>query len=100
MKERLVRRAFAVIGTAVVFAAVCTPVAVAGGGNPNGTGPPSQSCQDQLTSGGTTPGNSASSPGSPFNEPGFGSTNGGTGGAHYSPNSQYDVACSHVSNKP
>jgi hypothetical protein len=90
----------AVIGTAIAFATVGTPVAAAGGGNPSGTGPPSQSCQDQLTSGGTTPGNSASSPGSPFNEPGFGSANGGTGGAHYSQNSQYDVACYHVSNRP
>jgi hypothetical protein len=95
-----VRRVIAVIGTAVAFAAVGPSVAVAGGGNPSGTGPPSQSCQDELTNGGTTPGNSASSPGSPFNEPGFGSANGGTGGANYSPNSQYDVACYHVSNKP
>ena len=94
------RRVIAVVGTAVAFAAVGPSVAVAGGGNPSGTGPPSQSCQDQLTNGGTTPGNSASSPGSPFNEPGFGSPNGGTGGANYSPSSQYDVACYHVSNKP
>jgi hypothetical protein len=94
------RRLMAVIGTAVAFATVGTSVAVAGGGNPSGTGPPGQSCQDQLTSGGTTPGNSASSPGSPFNEPGFGSTSGGTGGAHYSESSQYDVACYHVSNQP
>jgi hypothetical protein len=97
-----VRRVFAVIGTAVAFAAVGPSVAVAGGGNPSptGTGPPSQSCQDQLTAGGTTPGNSASSPGSPFNEPGFGSTNGGTGGLNYSEKSQYDVACYHVNHKP
>jgi hypothetical protein len=47
--------------------------------------------------GGTTPGNSASSPGSPFNEPGFGSASGGTGGAHYSESSQYDVACFQLS---
>jgi hypothetical protein len=94
------RKVIAVMGTAVALAAVGPSVALAGGGNPSGTGPPSQSCQDQLTSGGTTPGNSASSPGSPFNEPGFGSPNGGTGGANYSPNSQYDVACYHVSNKP
>ena len=93
------RRWIAVLGTAVAFGSFGTSVALAGGGNPSGTGPPSQSCQDQLTSGGTTPGNSASSPGSPFNEPGFGSVNGGTGGAHYSANSQYDVACYHVSNK-
>jgi dynein-related subfamily AAA family protein len=52
-------------------------------------GPPSQSCQDL---GLTTPGNSANSPGSPFNEP-SGSNPGGIGGQHYSETSQYDVAC-------
>jgi hypothetical protein len=58
--------------------------------NPPGPpGPPSQSCQDL---GLTTPGNSANSPGSPFNEP-SGSNPGGIGGQHYSENSQYDVAC-------
>jgi len=66
-------------------------------GNPSGTGRPDQSCQDIEAAGGTTPGNSSSSPGSPFNEPGINSTNGGTGGQHYSPTSQYDVACYHVS---
>jgi hypothetical protein len=91
----------AVIGIAVAFGAVGTSVAAAGSGNPSGTGLPGQSCQDQLNSGGVTPGNSASSPGSPFNEPGFGNTpDGGNGGAHYSPTSQYDVACYHVSHKP
>jgi hypothetical protein len=51
--------------------------------------------------GGHTPGNTASSPGSPFDEPGFGSQpNGGNGGQHYSEKSQYDVACYHVNNKP
>jgi hypothetical protein len=55
------------------------------------TGPPSQSCQNYSAT--TRPGGSGSSPGSPFNEPGINSTNGGTGGANYSPNSQYDVAC-------
>ena len=59
-------------------------------------GQPSQSCQsyavDDLKTL-PTPGNSANSPGSPFNEPGFGSPSGGNGGAHYSANSQYDVAC-------
>jgi hypothetical protein len=97
-----VRRAIAVMGVAVAFASVGPSVALAGGGNPSptGTGPPSQSCQDQLANSGTTPGNSAMSPGSPFNEPGIGSLNGGTGGAHYSESSQYDVACYHVSNKP
>ena len=91
------RKVSAVAVSSVVLALAGAPAAFAGGGNPNGTGPPSQSCQDQLNSGGTTPGNSASSPGSPFNEPGFGSVNGGTGGLNYSPKSQYDVACYHVS---
>lgn len=95
------RRLIAVITTAVALGTVATPVALAGGGNPSGTGPPSQSCQTELMSGGSTPGNSANSPGSPFDEPGFGpAPNGGTGGQHYSQSSQYDVACYQVSNKP
>lgn len=56
------------------------------------TGQPSQSCQSYSPT--TRPGLSYLSPGSPFNEPdGVNSANGGTGGAHYSENSQYDVAC-------
>jgi hypothetical protein len=93
-----VRRLIAGLAVSAAFATVGSATALAGGGNPNGTGPPSQSCQTQLTTGGTTPGNAANSPGSPFDEPGFGpAPNGGTGGLHYSPNSQYDVACYHVS---
>ena len=65
--------------------------------NPPGTGQPGQSCQDIEAAGGTTPGHAASSPGSPFNEPGINSANGGTGGQHYSESSQYDVACFQVS---
>jgi hypothetical protein len=65
--------------------------------NPSGTGPPSQSCQSVEAAGGTTPGQASSSPGSPFNEPGINSANGGTGGQHYSAISQYDVACYQVS---
>jgi hypothetical protein len=63
------------------------------------TGRPTQSCQDL---GLTTPGNSASSPGSPFNEP-TATSPGGNAGTHYAGNgptnsangqaSQYDVAC-------
>ena len=83
------------IGAALALSVVAGPAAA---GNPSstGTGPPSQSCQDQLTNGGSTPGNSADSPGSPFNEPGFGSQFGGTGGLNYSEKSQYDVACYQV----
>jgi len=73
------------------------PAALAGQGNPSGTGPPSQSCQTIEAEGGTTPGHASSSPGSPFNEPEINSENGGTGGQHYSEKSQYDVACFHVS---
>jgi hypothetical protein len=40
-----------------------------------------------------TPGHAQQSPGSPFNEPGESSPEGGKGGAHYSEKSQYDVAC-------
>jgi hypothetical protein len=58
-------------------------------------GPPSQSCQDYSAT--TRPGNTANSPGSPFNEPGINSVNGGIGGQHYSESSQYDVACFQVS---
>jgi hypothetical protein len=76
---------------------ISVPAAYAGKGNPSGTGPPSQSCQTIEAAGGTTPGHAASSPGSPFNEPGINSQNGGTGGQHYSEKSQYDVACFHVS---
>ena len=70
--------------------------------NPSGTGPPNQTCQNFLSTGGTAPGNSGTSPGSVFNEPGFGSANGGTGGSAYNnagAPSQYDVACFQV-NQP
>ena len=79
---------------AVVVAAV--PLKAAGAAHaapdPNGTGPPSQSCQDQTGS----PGQASSSPGSPFNEPSS-TSSGGTGGQHYTEKSQYDVACYQVS---
>jgi hypothetical protein len=72
--------------------------------NPSGIGPPNQSCQDfeVLGTGANAPGHSGTSPGSVFNEPGFGSTNGGTGGNAYNSAgapSQYDVACFQV-NQP
>ncbi|HWF24438.1 MAG TPA: hypothetical protein VG275_03265 [Solirubrobacteraceae bacterium] len=86
----------AVTVASAAFSAVGASGALAAG-NPSGTGPPSQSCQSIEAAGGTTPGNAANSPGSPFNEPGINSVNGGTGGLHYSQSSQYDVACFHVS---
>jgi hypothetical protein len=89
------RRLFAVIVVAGLAGGV--PVQASYGGNPSGTGPPSQSCQTIEGEGGTTPGHASSSPGSPFNEPEINSEKGGTGGQHYSEKSQYDVACFHVS---
>ena len=88
----------ALMGT-TAFAGVVGAAPAMAAANPSGTGPPNQSCQDFLMTGGTTPGNSALSPGSPFNEPGFGSVNGGTGGQNYSESSQYDVACFQVNQK-
>src|SRR5216683_2175654 len=69
--------------------------------SPTGTGPPNQSCQAFETpgTGANAPGHSGTSPGSVFNEPGFGSANGGTGGNAYNAAgapSQYDVACYQV----
>lgn len=67
---------------------------------PDTTGQPNQSCQDLVASGeGAYPGNSADSPGAPFNEVD------GTAGSKYAGSqpqnsnnpasvSQYDVACS------
>ena len=63
----------------------------------NPTGQPGASCQDFSAT--TRPGNSFNSPGSPFNEPQINSDNGGTGGAHYSESSQYDVACFQVAQR-
>ena len=90
------RRVLAVMAASLALAAFGSAAAFAAG-NPSGTGPPSQSCQDIEAAGGTTPGQAASSPGSPFNEPGINSQNGGTGGQNYSEKSQYDVACYQVS---
>lgn len=83
----------ALIAAALLLGAPSVAVA----GNPSGTGPPSQSCQEIEAAGGHVPGHSSSSPGSPFNEPGLNSEEGGTGGRHYAERSQYDVACYQVS---
>jgi hypothetical protein len=73
----------------VFGAALLVPAGAAmAAANPSGTGLPSQSCEDI---GGATPGNSATSPGSPFNE------GVGIGGLNYSETSQYDVACFQLS---
>jgi hypothetical protein len=90
-----VRRALAVLVTATAFAAAGAPAAMAGSGNPSGTGPPNQTCQDIESSNVLPSTGAGNSPGSVFNEPINGSA-GGTGGAAYNnagAPSQYDVAC-------
>lgn len=93
-------RAFVVAMVLVGSIAGWMATGASGDPNPNTTGQPHQQCLS--TSATTTPGNSSSSPGAPFNE------SSGTGGAAYnagnarSPNStnavsQYDVACYQVS---
>lgn len=78
----------------LVLASLVAPATSAFAANPPGTGQPGQSCQSLEPN---TPGNAATSPGSPFNEPMINSANGGTGGQHYSESSQYDVACFQLS---
>jgi hypothetical protein len=88
------KRLSAAIAAAVLLGAPTGALA----GNPSGTGPPSQSCQEiEEVFGGHVPGRSSSSPGSPFNEPELNSEKGGVGGQHYAEGSQYDVACYQVS---
>jgi hypothetical protein len=87
------KRISVLIAAGLMFGAPSVAVA----GNPSGTGPPSQSCQEIEAAGGHVPGRSSSSPGSPFNEPELNSEKGGVGGQHYAERSQYDVACFQVS---
>jgi hypothetical protein len=96
LKEVFVRRFLLVLIASAALTAMA-PSLAAGAQNPSGTGPPSQSCQE-INEGKSTPGHSASSPGSPFNEPSS-TSNGGTGGQHYTEKSQYDVACYQQSQK-
>jgi hypothetical protein len=93
------RKFIALLSVCGSFAAIATPGALAN--NPhneeNPAGKPEFSCQEiNPNKGGLnpfTPGHAQESGGSPFNEPGESSPEGGTGGAHYSENSRYDVAC-------
>jgi hypothetical protein len=84
----------------VAAVAVAVPTAAAGGGNPNGTGQPSQTCLSSTAP--SEPGNAASASGSAFNEVDghAGSVYAGSQPQNSSnPKSvaQYDVACFHVS---
>jgi hypothetical protein len=90
------RRAFTVLVTSAAFATVGAPAAIAGSGNPSGTGPPNQTCQNLETSNILPSTGAGSSPGSVFNEKGVNGSAGGTGGNTYNAvgaPSQYDVAC-------
>lgn len=92
------RRVLAAAGLAATMV-MAAAVSAGAAANPSGTGPPSQSCQ--AINGGAVgpflPGHAANSPGSPFDEPGGATAAGGTGGQHYSAQSQYDVACYQMS---
>jgi hypothetical protein len=91
--------------TALVVSALCAVAATAAlaAGNPNGTGQPSQTCLSSTAP--NEPGNSATAPGSAFNETGPGTAgvvyagNGVSATTANSPNavSQYDVAFYQVS---
>jgi hypothetical protein len=90
------RRSLAVLVTLAVFAAAGAPTAIAGSGNPSGTGRPNQSCQGIETHNVLPSTGAGTSPGSVFNEQGVDGSNGGTGGNTYNAvgaPSQYDVAC-------
>jgi hypothetical protein len=79
--EVLMRKKLAVVLAATLMLALSSgPAAFAA--NPPGTGPPTQSCEDQ-----------------PSSPPGFGTSGFANGEAHYNPGSQYDTACFQVSNK-
>jgi len=90
----IVRRTLLVVALAGLAVGFASPALAANPPGPNG--PPSQSCQKLEPN---TPGHSALSPGSPFNEAGINSVNGGIGGQHYTEKSQYDVACFQVSQR-
>jgi hypothetical protein len=94
------RKVIALIVACGSFAAIAAPGALANNPHPEGaTGKPEFSCQEINKANGTggepnpfAPGKAQFSPGSPFNE-GEGTGGPGNGGAHYSENARYDVAC-------
>jgi hypothetical protein len=94
------RKVITLLAVCGLFAAIATPGALANNPHPEGaTGKPEFSCQEINKANGTAggpnpfaPGKAQFSPGSPFNE-GEGTGEPGNGGAHYSENARYDVAC-------
>jgi hypothetical protein len=81
----------AFLATGALVASGTTGAIAAPNPSETGTGLPLQSCQELGET--DRPGNSAESPGSPFNEAPENSPEGGIGGQHYNETSQYDVAC-------
>jgi hypothetical protein len=101
MRHKL-RSAGCAVAIAVSVAAVTAAAPASASPNPHGN-----SCQATEASGGGTPGNAASSPGSVFNEAGINSPLGGKGGQAYNEAqasnkvgaaAQYDTACVNTTN--
>jgi hypothetical protein len=91
----MLRRSIVAVAASAMFALGLAGPAVAGQGNPNGTGQPSQSCGSATAP--NTPGQSSSAPGSAFNPAGHAGTVYAGQQPQNSRNvhsvSQYDVAC-------
>src|SRR5947208_3339511 len=95
------RRALMTVAIGGAITLGTSGIALAGGGNPSGTGQPSQHCADD---GSQAPGSSGSASGSAFNPDGTAGQNyageDGTGSQHSNSSnavSQYDTACSKTS---
>jgi len=91
------RKLITILVACGAFAAAASPGALANNPHPEeSTGKPEFSSQEINPNPGEpnpyAPGNAQFSPGAPFNE-GEGTGEPGNGGAHYSENSRYDVAC-------
>jgi len=88
------RRATIALAGGLLLTLGVSGAALAGPGNPSGTGQPNQSCEQS----GATPGQAASAPGSAFNPDGHAGTVYAGEQPQNSKNptsvSQYDVACS------
>jgi hypothetical protein len=84
----------------LALALAAVPAGALAARNPSGKGLPSQNCEEvELTTGSEAPGKASGSIGSPFNEAGLNTPEGGIGGQHYNETSQYDVACFQVSQR-
>ena len=87
--------AAALLAAAILTVAAAAPAVAAG--NPSGTGLPSQSCQDIVAGGGSTPGPRQHLPRLTVQRTRHRQPQRRHGGQHYNETSQYDVACFQVS---